>query len=85
VAAVTTLLNPYDVIAHNTDKAYLRGLEAAGIAVVPTVWVGPEDVLDGFPPVFPTVRSSSSRASRPAVATPCVRPTAAWPSPTSGD
>ncbi len=33
------LLNPASVVAWNTHKGYLRELEAAGIAIVPTVWL----------------------------------------------
>jgi hypothetical protein len=39
VAKVTTLLNPLDVVLWNTDKGYLRYLEARGIPVVPTEFV----------------------------------------------
>lgn len=45
VAATTTLLNPHDVIAWNLDKRYLRELEATGLPVVPTVWLGPDDTV----------------------------------------
>ena len=43
VAAVTKLANPVDVLAWNTDKRYLRDLNAAGLAVVHTHWVEPVD------------------------------------------
>jgi glutathione synthase/RimK-type ligase-like ATP-grasp enzyme len=43
VAAVTTLLNPADVVAWNTDKVYLRELEQAGVPVVPTRFLEPGD------------------------------------------
>jgi hypothetical protein len=39
VAGRTTLLNPFDVVAWNTDKRYLAELAAGGIPVVPTAWV----------------------------------------------
>jgi len=35
--------DPDKVIAANTDKVYLRDLESAGIAVVPTTWVAPDE------------------------------------------
>jgi glutathione synthase/RimK-type ligase-like ATP-grasp enzyme len=38
----TRLLNPLPVIRWNTDKHYLAELEAAGMPVVPTVFVEPE-------------------------------------------
>ncbi|MGH8026019.1 MAG: ATP-grasp domain-containing protein, partial [Pseudoxanthomonas sp.] len=38
----TRLLNPAPVVRWNTDKHYLADLEAAGVPVVPTVFVEPE-------------------------------------------
>jgi hypothetical protein len=38
-ASVPRLANPVDVLRWNTDKAYLRDFEAAGIPTVPTTWV----------------------------------------------
>jgi hypothetical protein len=39
VASRTRLANSLEVLAWNTDKRYLRDLEAAGVPIVPTVWV----------------------------------------------
>jgi glutathione synthase/RimK-type ligase-like ATP-grasp enzyme len=39
VATVTTLWNPADVLAWNTDKRYLRRLADAGVPTVPTRWL----------------------------------------------
>ena len=39
------LANPVDVLAWNSDKRYLRDLERAGVAVIPTLWVGPGEAL----------------------------------------
>jgi len=39
VGAQTRLFNPAPVLAWNSDKHYLRELEAAGVAVAPTVWL----------------------------------------------
>jgi hypothetical protein len=39
VARQTRLANPAGVLRWNTDKRYLRDLEASGIPIVPTVWV----------------------------------------------
>jgi hypothetical protein len=39
------LANPVDVLAWNSDKRYLRDLERAGVAVVPTLWLGPGETL----------------------------------------
>jgi|ERR1017187_9338733 hypothetical protein len=43
------LANPVDVLAWNSDKRYLRDLEHAGLAIVPTLWVGPGEALTGVP------------------------------------
>jgi hypothetical protein len=43
------LANPVDVLAWNSDKRYLRDLERAGVASVPTLWVGPGESLAGVP------------------------------------
>jgi glutathione synthase/RimK-type ligase-like ATP-grasp enzyme len=39
--SVTRLANPADVIEWNTDKRYLRELEAAGLPIIPTAWIEP--------------------------------------------
>lgn len=36
---VPSLANPADVVEWNTDKRYLAALAAAGVPVVPTVWI----------------------------------------------
>ncbi|MFE0654557.1 RimK family alpha-L-glutamate ligase [Streptomyces sp. NPDC059534] len=41
----TRLCNPRSVLQRYTDKAYLKDLAAAGIATVPTVWIGPGETL----------------------------------------
>lgn len=41
VDAVTRLLNPVEVLEHNTDKTYLRDLATAGVPVVPSIWLEP--------------------------------------------
>ena len=51
VDAVTTLLNPADVIEWNTDKRYLRDLLDAGVPVVPTVFLEPGGLTEWEPPV----------------------------------
>lgn len=40
VDALTQLTNPYVVIAWNSHKRYLQQLTEAGLATVPTVWLG---------------------------------------------
>lgn len=42
------VLNPAGIVRWNTDKRYLRELEAAGLPVVPTLW-DPDDVPSGWP------------------------------------
>ncbi|MBC7290010.1 MAG: hypothetical protein H5T83_01565 [Actinotalea sp.] len=42
VSSQTRLVNPLPVIVWNTDKHYLRELEAAGVRIVPTQWLEPE-------------------------------------------
>ena len=41
VAAVSHLLNPLPVVEWDFDKVHHQELEAAGVPVVPTTWVGP--------------------------------------------
>ncbi|KGM13914.1 ATP-grasp domain-containing protein [Cellulomonas bogoriensis] len=47
VDSVTRLANPASVIRWNADKHYLRELEDAGVAVVPTIWLEPDPRLNG--------------------------------------
>src|SRR3954471_1185065 len=44
-ARVPRLANPAHIVAWNTDKRYLRELSRAGIPVVPTSWLTPEDAV----------------------------------------
>lgn len=41
VASETRLFNPPEVVRWNTDKRYLRDLEAAGVPIAPTEWLEP--------------------------------------------
>lgn len=43
VAAVSRLANALEILRWNTDKRYLADLEAAGLPVVPTKFVGPAE------------------------------------------
>ncbi|MBL8615964.1 MAG: hypothetical protein JNM72_10185 [Deltaproteobacteria bacterium] len=45
-AARTLLLNPPEIIRWNTDKRYLRQLEAAGLPLPETIWVEPDQDVD---------------------------------------
>lgn len=69
VAAVTTLLNPLDVVRWNTDKHYLGDLAGRGIATVESHFVEPGDAPDAFPDfaefvVKPAVGAGSRDAQR---------------------
>jgi glutathione synthase/RimK-type ligase-like ATP-grasp enzyme len=70
VESLPRVLNPPPVIAWNTDKLYLRDLVAAGIAVVPTLWVEPGTpagaipLPDGDVVVKPAVSSGAQHTSR---------------------
>jgi hypothetical protein len=40
-ASVPAIANPVEVLTWNTDKIYLRDLQAAGLPTVPTIWLDP--------------------------------------------
>jgi glutathione synthase/RimK-type ligase-like ATP-grasp enzyme len=46
VSTKTTLLNPPDVVRWNTDKHYLAHLAAAGVAIVPSRFIEPDENAD---------------------------------------
>ena len=48
IGRLPAVANPADILRWNTDKGYLRDLEAAGVPVVPTTWIEPGD-----PPAVP--------------------------------
>lgn len=50
VDASSLLLNPYDVVAWNTDKRYLRDLDRAGVPVVSTRFIEPDDDAEDWQP-----------------------------------
>ena len=43
--SVPRILNHADIMAWNSDKHYLRELEAAGLPTIPTTWLEPEENL----------------------------------------
>ncbi len=45
VAAQTRLYNPPALVRWNTDKLYLRELEAAGVALAPSLWFEPGEAV----------------------------------------
>ena len=66
-ARVPRLLNPAHVLAWNTDKRYLRDLQAAGVPVVPTTYVAPGERYDpptGEVVVKPTVSAGARDTER---------------------
>ena len=70
-ASVPRLHNSHDVIAWNTDKVYLRDLEAAGVPIVQTLWdVAPGDDIGQHAEwvVKPTVSAGSRDTARWATA-----------------
>jgi hypothetical protein len=72
---VPTLANRAEVVAWNTDKAYLRELAAAGVPVVPTQWLRPGDEswqprTDGEVVVKPAVSAGSLDTGRYQLADP---------------
>ncbi len=87
---MTRLSNPFPVIRWNTDKHYLAELEAAGVPVVPTIWLEPDLHLSGraLHTRFPAggdfvIKPAVSAGSRtPAGTRPSTRPRAGWPSST---
>jgi glutathione synthase/RimK-type ligase-like ATP-grasp enzyme len=64
--SVPRLANPAPVIEWNTDKRYLRHLEAAGIPIVPTTWGDREPVAfpDGEFVVKPAVSAGARNSAR---------------------
>ena len=61
------LVNPYDVIAWNTDKRYLKELTEAGLPVVPTELVEPGEAFaapSGEYVVKPTISAGSRDTAR---------------------
>ena len=66
--SVDRLANPADVLTWNTDKRYLRELDAAGVPVVDTEWLEPGDLFS-LPPsgeivVKPAVSAGSLDTGR---------------------
>lgn len=45
IAGVTKVVNSPDLVRWSMDKRYLADLESAGVAVVPTVFIAPGDVV----------------------------------------
>src|SRR5690349_19662675 len=44
VEAQSSLWNPAELVAWNSEKTYLRELGEQGVPVIPTAWVGPEEI-----------------------------------------
>jgi len=58
-AALTTLVNPLDVVRWNTDKHYLAALERAGVAIVPSAFAEPGEDADAALARFLAVHESA--------------------------
>jgi hypothetical protein len=58
------LANPPAVLAWNSDKRYLRDLAEAGVATVPTLWIGPGESLDSVPWARFVVKPAVSAGAR---------------------
>ncbi len=46
VSSVVPLFNDFELVRWNTDKHYLRDLEALGVGIVPTVWIEAGETVD---------------------------------------
>lgn len=69
MTALTTLLNPIEIVRWNTDKHYLADLAKTGVATVESAFVEPGEAADGFPDyeefvVKPTVSAGSRDTQR---------------------
>ena len=64
VRSVPAVVNPADVVAWNLDKRYLRDLEAAGLPIVPTIWVDPADRRPALPEGDVVVKPAGSAGGR---------------------
>jgi glutathione synthase/RimK-type ligase-like ATP-grasp enzyme len=68
VAVNTRLSNPASILRWNTDKRYLRELEAGGASVVPTHWIEPGDPVsipyEGAYVVKPAISCGAKDTSR---------------------
>lgn len=83
-AAGVRIANPAAVLAWNSDKAYLRRLEASGVAIPPTVWsdrVTPDQVEAAFDRfgtdtliVKPTVSAGAWKTGKVSRGTPLTDP-----------
>ncbi len=62
-ASVPSLQNPAEVLAWNTDKRYLAELADAGVPVVPTTFVAPDEEY-AAPPYEHVVKPTVSAGSR---------------------
>jgi glutathione synthase/RimK-type ligase-like ATP-grasp enzyme len=66
--SVPWLHNPFGVVSWNSDKTYLRDLDAAGVPIVPTTWGAPGELValpeTGEYVVKPSVGAGSRGAGR---------------------
>jgi hypothetical protein len=64
VAGVSTLVNPVSVLEWGIDKVHQRVLADAGVPVVPTTWISPEEQLIDAPGTEFVVKPSVSAGGR---------------------
>ena len=64
VTSESVLVNPAHLIEWCLDKVHQRGLAAAGVPMVPTTWVTPEDNLAALPATELVVKPSVSAGGR---------------------
>jgi hypothetical protein len=64
VAEVSTLVNPVSVLEWGLDKIHQRVLADAGVPVVPTTWISPEERLIEVPGTEFVVKPSVSAGGR---------------------
>jgi hypothetical protein len=66
-AAASRLMNPPEVVRWNCDKHYLRDLERAGIAIVPSEFAEPDQDAQGLLHAFLARHDAESLVVKPAV------------------
>ena len=64
VTEVSTLVNPVSVLEWGLDKVHQRALGDAGVPVVPTTWISPEEQLIEVPGTEFVVKPSVSAGGR---------------------
>lgn len=86
-AAGVRLFNPAELLVWNTDKRYLRELQARDVAVVPTVWVEPSNDPAGRPRLADVLERNGLRevVVKPAISAGAHETWRATPATAAGD